>query len=276
MPELPEIETIVSGLNDLIPGKVLEEVTWDWAKSFPNSPEDLNSILKRSVKKVRRRGKAVIIELSNQKYLLIHLKMTGQLVCQGPGSEGAFPDRSTRVTFRFTDGSNLYFNDVRKFGRVWILSPKELKQNPFLQRLGPEPLSRNFTATVFKERMERRRDTFVKAALLDQTVVAGIGNIYCDEALFIAGIMPDRRVRTLTDEEYRKLHRAIRKVLKLSIELGGSTRANYLNARGEIGHYLDHALVYNRQGQPCDKCGQPIIKTRIAGRGTHFCPFCQK
>lgn len=276
MPELPEIETIVSGLNDLIPGKVLEEVTWDWAKSFPNSPEDLNSILKRSVKKVRRRGKAVIIELSNQKYLLIHLKMTGQLVYQGPGSEGAFPDRSTRVTFRFTDGSNLYFNDVRKFGRVWILSPKELKQNPFLQRLGPEPLSRNFTATVFKERMERRRDTFVKAALLDQTVVAGIGNIYCDEALFIAGIMPDRRVRTLTDEEYRKLHRAIRKVLKLSIELGGSTRANYLNARGEIGHYLDHALVYNRQGQPCDKCGQPIIKTRIAGRGTHFCPFCQK
>lgn len=276
MPELPEIETIVSGLNDLIPGKILEEVTWDWAKSFPNSAEDLESILGSSVKKVQRRGKAVIIELSVRKYLLIHLKMTGQLVYQDLDSEGPFPDRSTRVIFSFTDGSTLYFNDFRKFGRVWILSPQELKKNKFLSSLGPEPLSRSFTARVFKERMARRKDTFVKAALLDQTVVAGIGNIYCDEALFIAGIMPDRRVRTLTDEEYRRLHRAIRKVLKRSVELGGSTRANYRNARGEIGHYLDHALVYNRQGQPCDKCGEPIIKTRVAGRGTHFCQFCQK
>ncbi len=276
MPELPEIETIVQGLNGLIPGKVLQDVTWDWAKSFPNAPAELASILGSQVVEVRRRGKAVIIELSVKKYLLIHLKMTGQLVYQDRPEDGPFRDRSTRVTFEFSDGSVLYFNDFRKFGRVWIQSPEELKTNKFLTSLGPEPLSPAFTAKVFQERMARRKNTFVKAALLDQTVVAGIGNIYCDEALFLAGIMPDRRVHTLTDEEYRRLHRAIRKVLRRSVELGGSTRANYRNARGEIGHYLDHALVYNRQGQPCSQCGGSIMKAKVAGRGTHFCPSCQK
>lgn len=276
MPELPEIETIVNGLDQLIPGRILEEVTWDWERSFPNSQEALDSVIGNTITVVRRRGKAVLIELSSRKTILVHLKMTGQLVFQGSGAESPFPDRSTRVIFHFSDGSRLYFNDIRKFGRVWILTPKELNENKFLNSLGPEPLSRGFTAKVFQERMLRREGTFVKAALLDQTVVAGIGNIYCDEALFLSGIMPDRRVRTLTNEEFTRLHRAIRKVLRLAIELGGSTRTNYLNATGGIGFYLDHALVYNRQGQPCEKCGRPLLKIRVAGRGTHVCPYCQK
>ena len=276
MPELPEIETIVNGLDQLIPGRILEEVTWDWERSFPNSQEALDSVIGNTITVVRRRGKAVLIELSSRKTIMVHLKMTGQLVFQGSGAVSPFPDRSTRVIFHFSDGSRLYFNDIRKFGRVWILTPKELKENKFLNSLGPEPLSRGFTAKVFQERMLQREGTFVKAALLDQTVVAGIGNIYCDEALFLSGIMPDPRVRTLTNEEFTRLHRAIRKVLRLAIELGGSTRTNYLNATGGIGFYLDHALVYNRQGQPCKKCGRPILKIRVAGRGTHVCPYCQK
>ena len=276
MPELPEIETIVSGLNRLVIGKKISEITWDWAKSFPNSPTTLEETIGCSIVKARRRGKAILIDLNNTTTILIHLKMTGQLVVQPADQTGPFPDKSTRVTFDFTDGSTLYFNDFRKFGWVRILSAEALANNSFLQKLGPEPLSKTFTLALFTQCMSRRKDTSVKAALLDQTVVAGIGNIYCDEALFLAGIMPDRKVRTLTDEDYRKLHRSIRKVLKRSVELGGSTRRNYLNAEGIRGHYLDEAYVYGRTGQPCIKCGQPIIKIRVAGRGTHFCRHCQK
>lgn len=275
MPELPEIETIVSGLNRLIQSKTIEEIIWDWAKSFPNSPAVLAETLGRSIVRARRKGKAILIDLDNDTTLLVHLKMTGQLVVQPAGETGPFPDKTTRVTIRFTDGTILFFNDLRKFGWVKILTTAELKANAFLTGLGPEPLSPAFTAAVLKEQLGRRKDTFVKAALLDQTVVAGIGNIYCDEALFLSGIMPDRRVRTLTDQEIRKLHRAIRRILRRSVELGGSTRRNYLNAEGIRGHYLDEAYVYGRTGEPCRRCGGAIRKTRVAGRGTHFCPHCQ-
>ncbi len=276
MPELPEIQTIVNGLNRLITGRKILEITWNWAKSFPNSPEAVEATLGAAIVGARRRGKAVLIDLDNQTTLLVHLKMTGQLIVQEAGQTGPFPDKSTRVQFDFTDGSTLYFNDFRKFGWVRIMTPAELDQNAFLSKLGPEPLGRNFTRKVFQERMSRRKNTFVKAALLDQTVLAGIGNIYCDEALFLAGIMPDRRVHSLTDADYAKLHRSLRKVLNTSIDLGGSTRKNYLNAEGTKGHYLDQAWIYGRQGEPCRKCGTTIKKIRVAGRGTHFCMNCQK
>lgn len=276
MPELPEIETIVSGLNRLITGKIIQEITWDWPKAFPNSPALVDETIGASVIKVQRQGKAILIRLSNRTTMLIHLKMTGQLVVQTAGQDGPFPDKTTRVIIRFSDGSTLYFNDLRKFGWVRILSPAELEANPFLQQLGPDPLSRGLTTALFSQRMSRRANTSVKAALLDQTVLAGLGNIYCDEALFLAGIMPDRKVSTLTDRDYTKLLRAIRKVLNRSLELGGSTRRNYLNAEGTRGHYLDEAYVYGRTGEPCRKCGLPILKIRVAGRGTHFCMHCQK
>lgn len=276
MPELPEIETISNGLNRLLPGKVIRDISWDWARSFPNSPEELASVLHRAIKGVRRRGKAILISLEGEHTLLIHLKMTGQLVYGAPEADCAFPDKTTRVILSFTDGSALYFNDLRKFGRIWIMTAQSLEENAFLNTMGPEPLSREFSAKLFQERMSRRSNTFVKAALLDQTVVAGIGNIYCDEALFLAGIMPDRRVGSLSSEEYTRLHRAIRRVLKTAVEMGGSTRRNYLNATGQRGHYLEQAFVYGRTGEPCRKCGQPIQKTRVAGRGSHFCKYCQK
>ena len=275
MPELPEVQTIVNGLNRMIINKEIEEISWDWAKSFPNSKESLEATLGTKVIKAHRRGKAVLIDLKNKTTLLIHLKMTGQLVYQSNNSNGSFPDKSTRVQVHFKDGSTLFFNDTRKFGWMKIMTPSELEENSFLKKLGPEPLKRNFTKALFQEQMSRRKNTFVKAALLDQTVLAGIGNIYCDEALFLAGIMPDRRVHTLTEEDYKKLHRTLRKVLNTSIELGGSTRRDYLNAEGTRGHYLDQAWVYARQGEACRKCGAIIHKIRVAGRGTHFCPQCQ-
>ncbi len=276
MPELPEIETIVSGLNHLIRGERITDISYDWAKSFPNRPETLQETLGRSIVSVKRRGKAILIALDNRNTILIHLKMTGQLVVQDEEHPGPFPDKSTRVTLELTGGKILYFNDLRKFGWVRILTPEELEGNSFLNKLGPEPLSKAFTLAQFSERMSRHRETSVKAALLDQTVLAGIGNIYCDEALFLAGIMPDRKVKTLAESDFRKLLRSIRKVLKRSVELGGSTRRNYLNAEGLRGHYLDEAYVYGRTGEPCRVCGQPIRKIRVAGRGTHFCSHCQK
>ncbi|MFZ2258025.1 MAG: DNA-formamidopyrimidine glycosylase [Clostridiaceae bacterium] len=276
MPELPEIETIVAGLNRLVIGKIIDDITWDWAKAFPNDPAVVDATIGRSIVKASRMGKAILIDLDNTTTILIHLKMTGQLVFQEADQEGPFPDKTTRVTLDFTDGSLLFFNDQRKFGWVKILTSTELANNEFLQKLGPDPLSKTFTQALFTQRMSRRKDTSVKAALLDQTVVAGLGNIYCDEALFLAGIMPDRKVRTLSDQDYRKLHRAIRKVLKRSVELGGSTRRNYLNVEGIRGHYLDEAFVYGRTGEPCRVCAQPILKIRVAGRGTHFCKHCQK
>ncbi|UUM11153.1 DNA-formamidopyrimidine glycosylase [Clostridiaceae bacterium HFYG-1003] len=275
MPELPEIQTIVTGLNRLILHKTIQSFDWNWAKSFPNSEAAVHSALNRSVTGVRRRGKAVLLDLDNGRTLLVHLKMTGQLVVQPPDEESPFPDRSTRVVIRFTDGTTLYFNDQRKFGWVKILTKEELAVQPFLASLGPEPLSRRFTGDHFRERLLRHRETTVKAALLNQTVLAGIGNIYCDEALFLAGILPDRKVKSLSDQEIRRLHRSLRKVLRISIELGGSTRRNYLSAEGVRGHYLDQAYVYGRDGEPCRTCGTPIRKTRVAGRGTHFCPHCQ-
>ena len=276
MPELPEIETIVAGLTRLVIGKIIDDITWDWAKAFPNDPAVVDATIGRSIVKASRMGKAILIDLDNTTTILIHLKMTGQLVFQEADQEGPFPDKTTRVTLDFTDGSLLFFNDQRKFGWVKILTSTELANNEFLQKLGPDPLSKTFTQALFTQRMSRRKDTSVKAALLDQTVVAGLGNIYCDEALFLAGIMPDRKVRTLSDQDYRKLHRAIRKVLKRSVELGGSTRRNYLNVEGIRGHYLDEAFVYGRTGEPCRVCAQPILKIRVAGRGTHFCKHCQK
>ena len=276
MPELPEIQTILTGLNRLVIGKAIEAITWNWAKSFPNPPDRVEAIRGARITGARRQGKGILIDLDRPWTLLVHLKMTGQLVVQAADQPSPFPDRSTRVEIRFTDGSTLFFNDLRKFGWVRILTPDELAEDPFLNRLGPEPLSRAFTAELFRQRMARRGNTFVKAALLDQSVLAGLGNIYCDEALFLAGILPDRRVRSLTEAEYRRLHRAIRRVLRTSIELGGSTRRNYLNAEGIRGHYLDQAWVYGRQGEPCLRCGSPIEKIRLAGRGTHFCRQCQE
>ena len=287
MPELPEVETVRMGLQRLIVGKTISDVSFDWPKGFPNSKGDVDAFLVGSkTLEVRRRAKVLLIDLSTGYTLVIHLKMTGQLVFRGDEQFGAghpnesligeLPDKSTRVTFTFSDGSHLFFNDQRKFGWVRLMPKVEVENLDFFKKVGPEPLSDLFTPQVFEAQMLRRKNSGAKAVLLDQTVLAGIGNIYADEALWGAKIHPETKVQTISKAKMKLLHSEIQYVLRLSIEKGGSTDRNYVNAEGKKGSYIDFARVFRREKLPCPRCGTTIIKTRVAGRGTHTCPKCQK
>ena len=322
MPELPEVETVRIGLARLLPGRRVASVLFDWPKSFPNAPEDVqNFLVGAAVTAVRRRAKVLIIDLDSAYSLIVHLKMTGQLVFIGPvdsprisdmGGEmretpdppssriphlksrtlppperfgaghpndsliGELPDKSTRVTLSFADDSRLFFNDQRKFGWMRLLPTVEVAHLDFFQKVGPEPLAADFNWEGLRARLLTRPGTTVKAALLDQAVVAGIGNIYADESLWGARIHPATPVKSFRAEHFRKLYEELIFVLELSIEKGGSTDRNYVNAEGKRGSYLTFARVFRRDGQPCPRCGAIILKTRVAGRGTHFCPHCQR
>lgn len=287
MPELPEVETVKLGLSKLVVGKTITGVIHDTPKSFPNAEADVQQFLVgASILAIKRRAKVLIIELSTKYSLLIHLKMTGQMVFVGATRFGAghpndsligeLPDRSTRVTISFNDRSHLYFNDQRKFGWVKLIPTAEIPNIDFMKKLGPEPLSADFTAAQFSERLLRRKNSNVKAVLLDQTVVAGIGNIYADEALWAAKIHPSTLVRNISQTKLNNLFTELQAVLRLSIEKGGSSDRNYVNAEGKKGSYISFAKVFRREGKECPRCGRVIIKTRVAGRGTHLCPHCQK
>lgn len=287
MPELPEVETIRFGLAELLPGKTIASVKYDWPKSFQITKEHLNKyILKAKITSINRRAKVLMINLSSGQSLTIHLKMTGQLVYRsknfrfGAGHPndslvGDLPDKSTRVEIVFSDKSKLFFNDQRKFGWVKLVSTSSLTDKEFFKNIGPEPLDESFSPAILKLRLERFKNRGIKAALLDQTVIAGLGNIYVDESLWEAKIHPMTVSSKLNDIQIKKLHSAIIKVLKLSIEKGGSTNRNYVNAEGKKGSYIDFAKVYKREGQNCKRCGHTIIKIKVAGRGTHICPHCQ-
>lgn len=315
MPELPEVETIRIGLAKLLPEKKVKDVWHDWPKSFPNAPADVaRFLIGAKVQKVRRRAKVLIIELSSHYSLVVHLKMTGQLVFVPkneneeermqnaeerklhssfstphsnnperfagghPGRElvSELPAKSTRVVIDFTDGSKLFFNDQRKFGWMRLLPTIEIDEIDFFKKVGPEPLEDDFTVDKFIERICTRKNSSIKAVLLDQTVIAGVGNIYADESLWLAKIHPAAVVRMIPKTKLVALHDGLVKVLKLSIEKGGSTDKNYVDAQGKRGGYLSFASVFRKEGQPCPRCGIIIQKTKVAGRGTHFCPRCQK
>ncbi len=288
MPELPEVETIKVGLSAILQGRQAKSVEHNWAKSFPNAPADVDKFLVGSaVKNVRRRAKVLIIDLDTDYSLVIHLKMTGQLVFRSASTNfgaghpndsliGKLPDKSTRVIFTFKDGSHLFFNDQRKFGWVRLLPTLEVENLDFFKKVGPEPLGDDFSAKDFADRLMRRKNSGIKAVLLDQTVLAGVGNIYADESLWAAKIHPETKVSDVPAAKLKKLYEELRRILKLSIEKGGSTDRNYVNHEGKRGSYLSFAAVFRREGQPCLRCGTAIIKTRAAGRGTHLCPKCQK
>lgn len=287
MPELPEVETIRIGLDKVLPKRTIQTVNFDWPKSFPNAASDVNQFLVgATVTEINRRAKVLIIRLSTGYSIVIHLKMTGQLVFRSPTENfgaghpsdsliGKLPDKSTRATLQFTDGSQLFFNDQRKFGWMRLLPTTEVMNLDFFRKIGPEPLSADFKWQTFRERLLRRPNSTIKAVLLDQTVVAGIGNIYADESLWGAKIHPGVKVRQLTDDQFKELFDELIFVLKLSIKKGGSTDKNYVNAKGKKGSYLSFARVFRREGQACPRCNTTIIKIREAGRGTHICPHCQ-
>ncbi len=267
--------------------RTISAVTSDTDKSFPNAAADVNAFLiGASVTAVRRRAKVLLIDLSSEYSLVIHLKMTGQLVFvsaearfgAGHPSDslvGNLPDKSTRVQFGFVDDSKLFFNDQRKFGWVRLMPTAEVPNIDFMKKVGPEPLDADFTAEAFTERFQRRKNTTIKAALLDQTVVAGVGNIYADESLWGAKIHPSTLVKDVSQAQFARLFTELQYVLNLSIQKGGSSNHTYVNAEGKRGSYMDFARVFRREGLACPRCGTTIEKLKVAGRGTHICPHCQ-
>ena len=289
MPELPEVEIVRQGLQQYVAGKVIKSIKSDWAKSLPVSNTDINQyIVGSTILSVDRRAKVLLIHLSSQHTLMAHLKMTGQLVFVsrsehfGAGHPndsliGQLPDKSTRVIVTFADGSHLYFNDQRKFGWIKLEQTEGIADRvEFLRKLGPEPVGEQYNFADFRVALQRRARTSIKAAILDQSVISGVGNIYADEALFAARIHPATKVADVSTIKLKRLFIALREVMLLSIRHGGSSDRNYVNAKGEKGSYLRFAKVFRREGQPCPECGGQVVKIRVAGRGTHICPACQK
>lgn len=284
MPELPEVQTIVSDLQARSLQKKIGQVRVLLPKIVKNGPKKFAQELKgNSIATASRRGKLMIFGLSSGKHLLVHLRMTGQLIYQdqsgilagGHGEEvGELPGKHTHVEICFQDGSRLYFNDQRQFGVLQVV-PKD-KLEGHLAKFGPEPLGKEFTLAKFKEILRGRKGN-IKALLLDQAKIAGLGNIYADEVLFDASISPNRKANSLEAEEIKKIHQAIRKILRKAIRYRGTTFNDYRDAQGRQGGFLKHLKVYQREGEKCLRCKKGVIKKeKIAGRGTHFCPQCQK
>lgn len=316
MPELPEVETIKRGLGKFILNKKIVQVEQRCEKSFIGRISDVQGA---TVTGLRRKGKALLIDLDNGYTMMIHLRMTGQLIWRSdslaktltevnyedkmselskdaefveavlpqtlnPEEQFAaghpsknfianLPNAQTRVIFVFNDGK-LYFNDQRKFGFVKVLKTEAVEQDKFISELGKEPW--DMTADGLYKICVQHKNALIKAVLLDQKLIAGLGNIYADESLYYAKVHPERRAGTLTKTEVEKLLEGACKVMDASIESGGSTMATYVRADGTTGDYLEKfAQVFRREGQACNRCGTEIVKMRVAGRGTHVCPKCQ-
>lgn len=297
MPELPEVETIKNDLAQTILNKKIVTIVINKENILRKSIKYFqNSLTDNSFTDINRRGKLIYLNLKKGNlFLLVHLKMTGQLIycnknkfiagghSNSKKEEEQFlkkeitnfckPGKYTRVVFEFNDKSKLFFNDLRLFGYLDIVNKTELSK--ILNKFGIEPLTPNFKFKDFYNILQKRK-TSIKAVILNQQLIAGIGNIYVDETLFMAGIMPDRPANKVTPKEAKKLFSAIEKILKKAIKYRGTTFSNYVDSKGEQGGFVKLLKIYGRQNQKCLNCGSIIQKTRVAGRGTRFCPNCQK
>ncbi|OIK10003.1 DNA-formamidopyrimidine glycosylase [Bacillus sp. MUM 116] len=274
MPELPEVETVRKTLKNLVIHKEIKDVSVYWPKIIKNPGENeqfADALKGESILDVGRRGKFLI--LYTEHYALVsHLRMEGKY--------GLYPkevpfDKHTHVIFHFADETELRYRDVRKFGTMHLYKKgEEFLRSPLLE-LGPEPFDETFTKD-YLSRMLKKTTRKVKSALLDQKILVGLGNIYVDEALFRAGIHPERIANSLTEEEVMILHQEIIDTLSEAVKKGGSTIRSYVNSQGEIGMFQLELYAYGRKGEACKRCGTPIEKITVGGRGTHFCPNCQK
>jgi len=272
VPELPEVETVRAGIAPVLEGARITRATISDPRLVrPFAPELVAAeLVDERVETVDRRGKYLIVRFESGRVLLIHLRMTGSLRHGRSGSLEDDPHR--RAVLSLDNGSDVAYRDVRRFGTWELLEPGELRAY-LAARLGPEPLG-PMSAGRLGKRLAGRR-TPLKAALLDQRTLAGLGNIYVDEALWYARLNPLRSAGSLEPEELGRLHRGIRKALRLGIERQGASLRDYARPDGESGSMQDEFRVYGRDGEPCGRCKKPIAKTRVAGRGTHFCPRCQ-
>ncbi|MER2225881.1 MAG: DNA-formamidopyrimidine glycosylase [Carnobacterium sp.] len=274
MPELPEVETVRKGLEKLVLKATIEsvDVYWDRIISGPIEPTEFKHILMgEKIIEFDRRGKYIIIRFK-QWALVSHLRMEGKYEVE----ESSAPlKKHTHVVFHLADGRDLRYLDVRKFGRMTLVPIGEEFTATGIKLLGPEPTVETFDEAIFYKTLQTKKRA-IKPLLLDQKIVAGLGNIYVDEALFLAKIHPLRTANSLRKIEVSHLHEAIIKVLGDAVEAGGTTIRTYQNALGEAGSFQVKLSVYGKKGLPCVRCGTPIEKIKVAQRGTHFCPNCQQ
>jgi len=274
MPELPEVETVSRTLQPKLAGLKFTgaQVLMPKIVRTPG-PGEFNEIIRdKKILDVSRRGKYLLISLSGGYTLAVHLRMTGRLVYNS-GNEP--PARHTHVVLHLDNGHRLVFADMRQFGRLWLAPTSSLADLPGYKDLGIEPLGEQFTRDFLKKELRRRR-TRIKPLLLDQTFIAGLGNIYTDEALHRAGVDPERPATTLTPRETTKLHRAVKDVLLEGIEHRGTTFRDFIDGDGRAGGYQEHLRVYNREGRPCLSCGHAIARKKVGGRSSYYCPACQR
>lgn len=274
MPELPEVETVRKTLKRLVVGKTVADVTVNLPR-IVRYPEDVErfrqQLLGCTITDIGRRGKFLKI-ICPPWVLVSHLRMEGKYRLQAKNDP---LEKHTHVIFHFTDGTELRYRDVRQFGTMHLFTLGEEEQQNPLKKLGVEPLSDSFTLEWFQSTLPVRKSK-VKSVLLNQEYLVGLGNIYVDESLYGAGIHPERSAASLTEEEVARLYHSIKKTLLEAVELGGSSVRSYLNGDGEMGMFQLKIQVYGRKGEPCGRCGHPIERIVVGGRGTHICRTCQK
>jgi len=290
MPELPEVETLVRELKTKLVNKTIKEIEVRNEKTVnPLSTRQFKARVKnKKITNLSRRAKVIVLDLNDKTHLVCHLKMTGQLIFQpktgkiisgghiNPGEiqKDNLPNKFTRLIFTFTDNSKLYFNDLRKFG--WLRHVATTEKDSLFKKTGVEPLGKSFTEKFLQAQFLKHPKKNIKQFLLDQEKIAGLGNIYVDESLFVAGINPNTKNKEISLKQTKKLHQAIKDILKMSIQKKGTTFSDYRRSDGKPGGFVPHLQVYGRVGKDCLKCKRKIKKIKVAGRGTHFCPGCQK
>ncbi len=300
MPELPEVQTTASILNKKIKGLKILDVWTDYDSKFYKGKNDIKNkeyfpifrkqLLNTKVLSVERRAKNVLINVSGNKTILVHMKMTGHLLYGEykfdgkkyiPPKDGPLSDpfnRFIHLAFKLSDRNTLVLSDTRKFAKVLIFDTDKIKEFPDLKKLGPEPLERGFTYKVFKERIYKKPEGKIKTVLMDQEIIAGIGNIYSDEVLWLSDIHPLTKVKSIKEDKLKLLYQNIIKVLKKSISIGGDSMSDYRNPMGEKGGYQEVHNVYKKLGQKCimKGCTGIIRRIKVGGRSAHFCDIHQK
>ncbi len=286
MPELPEVETLVRGLKQVLPSLKVSNIEVNKPKMW----QGLNraELIGHAVTEVKRIAKMIVISFDDDLSLITHLKMTGQLIFEdkmGDKIAGGHPDEQfiatqpskyTHITYSFSNGAKLFFNDMRQFGYAKLVKTSELGKLKQIESGGIEPFDKDFTSEFLYTALHKKPKTKIKQAIMDQTVISGIGNIYANESLFNANIMPDRLSEDVSTGESGKLYSEIVKVLNMAIELGGTSYKDFVHHTGKKGTMQDHLMVYHRDKLPCLKCGNVIKRIVIGGRGSYFCDKCQK
>lgn len=291
MPELPEVTTIVSGLNKKVKNLIIKDVWTDWAKIIKSQTFEQfkNGVVDRKILNSERVGKNILMHLSGGKTILLHMKMTGHLLYgkwikndgiwkseeKGPLSDPY--NRFLHLIFFLSNGKQLALSDVRKFGKVVLLNEGEEFNSADLKNVGPDPLSEGFNLKKFKEVLSKKKDGAIKQILMDQQIVSGIGNIYSDEILWAVGIHPQERLNKISEDKIAEIFKATKKILNSSIKLGGDSMSDFRNIDGEKGNYQNNHFAYRQTGKPCSKKdGGKIVRIKTGGRSAHFCDMHQQ